>query len=59
VTLGAEPSAYSCAVGSGEENSLTGICAHARHRGQCSIASQRALGPMLNPHRGQINSSRR
>ena len=47
-------SATSSADGSGEENSLTAIRARATHRGQCSIASQRARGLMLSPHRGQL-----
>lgn len=47
-------SASSSADGSGEENSLTAIRARATHRGQCSIASQRACGLMLSPHRAQL-----
>lgn len=39
------------------EISLTGRCARAIHRGQCSIASQRALGVMLKPHLEQSQSS--
>ena len=55
--LGAMPSGYSSAVGNGEENSLTGTRARARHRGQCSIASQPPRGLMLNPHRGQFRNT--
>ena len=47
-----------CTISSvgGEEISPTATCARARHRGQCSIASQWTLGLMLNPHRGQLKS---
>lgn len=57
--LGAEPSAYSAGVGSGEAKSLTAARDRAMHRGQCSITSQLARGLMLNPHRGQFENSGR
>jgi hypothetical protein len=53
---GAEPSRYSSAGESGEENSLTWIDAHAMHRGQCSILDPRAFGLMLRPQRGQFRN---
>jgi len=36
---------------------VTAMCACAKHRGQCSIASQWTFGLTLNPHRGQLRSS--
>jgi hypothetical protein len=45
---------HTSSLAGGEEISLTATCACARHRGQCSIASQRTLGLVLNPHRGQL-----
>ena len=53
---GAEPSRYSSAGGSGEENNLTWIDARAMHRGQCSILDPRAFGLMLRPQRGQFRN---
>ncbi len=46
-------------MAAGEEISLTGRRARAMHRGQCSSASQWALGAMLKPQRGQFKSSGR
>jgi len=56
VGLGAPPSRYSSVAGSGEGNIFTTIRARARHRGQCSIAIQRAFGLMLRPQRGQFRN---
>ena len=60
---GAEPSRYSSAGGSGEENNLTWIDARAMQRGQCSIergqcsiVDPRAFGLMLRPQRGQFRN---
>ena len=38
---------------------MTATRACARHRGQCSIASQWTFGLIVNPHRGQLSSSER
>jgi hypothetical protein len=56
LACGAEPSLYSSAAGSGEENNFTGIRASAMHRGQWSIVNQRAFGLMLKPQRGQFRN---
>jgi hypothetical protein len=54
--FGTEPSGYSSAAGSVEENNLTGIRACAMHRGQDSTVNQLTFGLILSPQRGQFRN---
>jgi hypothetical protein len=54
--FGTEPSGYSSAAGSVEENNVTAIRARAMHRGQCWTVSQLTFGRMLSRQRGQFRN---